>query len=556
MRALTPRMGRLSDRMRVATDAARDLPAPDLSSLRAEIRSLRALLVGTGGGAGAGSDRVRAAIAEYRETGRLADARSARFACWGTRIAEADQPALIEDGDLFAPFLDEVDGYRAMPRPYRRCWRGLLDGYIRYDPDDAPEVGRQNWTLLRTYLNDNLPALERSGLVPDWLRTIDENSNLLTANPCGRYGARLLEDGAEVLDPLRRELSAGDSSWIVRRIFDAQIDAAVAFEDKRFRRALSPVLDLIEDHEFLADKALARILDRYADCASTEVEPGLRDASVGRWGNPWLDRNDKRWGEVAHGTRQMVSSWLKLRFMEDFFRLLSEDGVNDLRRLNFWKRYVDEIDDMHFALGEAAYDDPRPDFQKLKKSMDGRLLRLESGGTPRNNAFIMKIGGHVFVEFGEKGNAMYAFDGEALPFDLRKFYISGNRAALKHPDHVARIVHIDSAGRSWEAKIERRMMELGTGRPGSSKGLGDRAESAVRNPPQSQWKPAEMRSPYADPNADHVAFLSAYGIKSVDSRDKGGSLWAYAPVVGPASGELRKRGFAWSERRGAWYTKA
>ena len=45
--------------------------------------------------------------------------------------------------------------------------------------------------------------------------------------------------------------------------------------------------------------------------------------------------------------------------------------------------------------------------------MKGRLLRLESGG--RNNAFIMRIGGHVVVEFGEKGNAMFAFNGRLAP---------------------------------------------------------------------------------------------------------------------------------------------
>ena len=49
----------------------------------------------------------------------------------------------------------------------------------------------------------------------------------------------------------------------------------------------------------------------------------------------------------------MVSSWLKLRLIEDFFGLLSEDGINDQRRINFWKRYVDRISDMHFALGDC-----------------------------------------------------------------------------------------------------------------------------------------------------------------------------------------------------------
>jgi hypothetical protein len=554
MRALTPRAIRLGERMRAAGEAAlRNVPSADLTSLAAEIRSLRAILGGTGAGVGAPPDRVREAIAEYRRTGRLADVRSARLVCWGTTVRNSGQPPLIEDGDRFEPLIDEVDGFRAMRRPYRRCWRGLLDGYIGYDPDAGPEVGRRNWTLLRTYLNDNLPELERSGRSPDWLHVIDEHANILGERPCDRYGAELLEDGAGVIEPLWRELSAGDSSWIGRRIFEAQIEAAVAFDDRRLRSVMSRVLTLIEEHPLLADDALARILDRYAGCASTEIEPDLRDASVARWGNPWLERNDTRWTLVEAETRQMVSSWLKLRLIEDFFGLLSEDGINDQRRIDFWKRYVDRISDMHFALGDAAYSDNRPDFRSLRQSMKGRLLRLESGG--RNNAFIMRIGGHVVVEFGEKGNAMFAFDAGSLPFDLRRASVAGNRTALKHPSHVARMVHTDSAGERWERKIERRMAELGAGRPTEQAGRSPASQAVIPRTKPTEWRAPEARSTQAPP-ADHVAFLARSGIKTLDSRDKGGTLWAYAPGKGPASAELIRRGFVWSERRGAWYLKA
>lgn len=554
MRALTPRSIRLGDRMRAAGEAAlRNVPPADLTSLSAEIRSLCAILGGTGSGVGAPPDRVREAITEFRRTGRLADARSARLVCWGTTVRGSGQPPLIEDGDRFEPLIDEVDGFRAMRRPYRRCWRGLLDGYIGYDPDSGPEVGRRNWTLLRTYLNDNLPDLERSGRAPDWLQVVDEHANILGEDPCGRYGAELLEDGAGVIEPLRRELSAGDSSWIGRRIFEAQIEAAVAFDDGRLRRVMPRLLALIDEHPLLADDALARVLDRYADGASTEIEPDLRDASVGRWGNPWLERNDTRWTLVEPETRQMVSSWLKLRLIEDFFGLLSEDGINDQRRINFWKRYVDRISDMHFALGDAAYHDTRPDFRVLRQSMKGRLLRLESGG--RNNAFIMRIGGHVVVEFGEKGNAMFAFDAGSLPFDLRRDSIAGNRTALKHPAHVARMVHTDSARDRWEHKIDRRMAELGSGRSTDQPGRSRSPSPVGSNAESTGWRVPEAL-PVQAPPSDHIAFLARSGIRALDSRDKGGTVWAYAPEKGPASAELIRRGFTWSQRRGAWYLKA
>lgn len=589
MRPLSGRAARMRDRMAAASASILGgMPEPDLTDIRAEVRALRALVGGAGAASGDSLDRIGAAVASFRETGRLPDTRAARLVCWGTRIATPSQPALLDDGDRFAPFLDEVDGYRTFPRPYRSCWRGLLDGYLRYDPDKAVKAGRSNWGLLREYLNDNLPGLERRGQPPDWLAVVDEHANILTEDPCGRYGAGLVEGSDDPMESLRRELSAGDSSWLVRRIFEAQIAAAVEFDDRRLRRALPRVLGLIDAHPLLADAALARILDRYADVVPLEVEPGLRDASVTRWGNPWLGWNDKKWTQVRVGTRQMVSSWLKMRFIETFFGLLSEDKANDQRRIAFWKKQVDDIDDMYFALGESAYTDPRPDFRALHQEMKGRLLKLENGGGARNNAFIMRIGGHVFVEFGEKGNAMFAFDGGQLPFDLSRRSISGNRSALKHSSNVARVIHMDSAGESWERKIEREMRRLGARPPAAkaatmpSRDSGSPPSPSVPSPPPaptggastSSWSAARpttpswladasVRRPTAEtarassptPVQDPAAFLRAQGIRSIDLRDRGGALWAYVAKNDPTSTELARRGFAWAERKKAWWLK-
>lgn len=381
---------------------------------------------------------------------------------------------------------------------------------------------------------------------------MDEHSNLLTEDPCGRYGDELLDGESRILDDLRRDISAGDTSWISQRIFEAQIEAAVRSDDRRLRTVLPTVVELIEGHSLLADEALSRVLDRYADCSSPDIEPSLRDASVARWGNPWLERNDSRWTLVRTSTRSMISSWLKLRLIEDFFGLLSEDGLNDQRRINFWKRYVDQISDMHFALGDAAFRDPRPDFKALRQSMKGRLLELADGGGARNNAFIMRIGGHVYVEFGEQGNAMFAFDAAQLPFDLSKSYVSGNRSALKHPSNVARIIHKDAGGERWERKIERSITALSAGRTGAAPRTAVPVSVSAKPSPtvRAPHAPAEKRAV-----GDLSAFLSQHGIKTSDLREKGGMLWAYAPRFGPASTELAKRGFTWADRRGAWYLR-
>lgn len=583
MRDLSPRSVRLAERMQaVAAAALRTVPEPELGQLRIEVRRLRTMLGGAGSGSGEPPDRLREEVARFRETGTLPDVRAARLVCWGTTLRNGREPALIEDAERFPGLIGEVDGYRDMVRPFRRCWRGLLDGYVRYDPQaaTAPEAGRRNWSILREYLNDNLPSLERAGSVPDWLSTIDEHANLLGERPCERYGSALLDGDAAVLEPLRRDLAIGDSSWLTRRIVEAQVDAAVACDDRRLSRVMPVVVALLAEHPLLADDGLARVLDRWARCRPVHVEADLRDLSVSRWGNPWLERNETQWTRVEADTRQMVSSWLKLSLIEKFFSLLSEDKLNDQRRVAFWKRYVDRIDDMHFALGEAAHSSPSADFRALRKAMAGRLLRLDNGGGARNNAFIMRMGDRIFVEFGEHGNAVFAFDAADAPFDLRRPSVSGNKSALKHPSRLDRITHTDG-GERWEGKIERWIRDV-QGRPPARRSRAvpsasprsaapaqsiatPRQSAALPSPPPlPAWASPEPRS--ASPTSpvgsqavradDLQAFMAAHRIKSVDSRDKGGSLWAYAPERGPATAELRRQGFAWSDRRGAWYLKS
>lgn len=558
MPSLRPPARQLAELMDRASSAAfHDFPEPDLVSLRAIKRDLVRLLGDSGGPVTVSQDRLKLELARFRTSGVLSDARSARLVCWGTTIADKSHPALIEDAERFRPLIDQVDGFRALPRPFRRCWRGLLDGYLRYDPAGENKIAHRNWLTLRDYLHDNLAGLERSGQLPDWLITIDQHANILTDKPCARYGAALLAGDHDVIEPLRRDLSAGDSSWLVREIFEAQIDAAVSLDDRRFRGILGDVLDLIARHNVLADRALARLLDRYATSNDPVVEPVLRDAAVERWGNPWLERNDTRWTLVKADTRKMISAWLKLHLMEDFFRLLSHDGINDQRRLEFWKQRIDRISDMYFALGDDAYDDPRPDFRMLRKAMAGRLLRLEASGPPSNNAFIMRIGQHMFVEFGEKGNAMFAFDVANLPFNLSRSYISGNKSALKHPSNVARVIHNDTSER-WELKAKRVIEELERG------GVGTRSRPAPSAPSATSGNISSRQSPvFAPPSSasasspskssDPVAFLTSVKIRFIDQRPKGGALWANVPAESPWALDLGKLGFVWSSRRGAWY---
>ena len=173
----------------------------------------------------------------------------------------------------------------------------------------------------------------------------------------------------------------------------------------------------------------------------------------------------------------------------------------------------------------------------------------------------MRIGQHMFVEFGEKGNAMFAFDIADLPFDLSKHYIAGNRSALKHPSHIARIIHND-AGERWESKAKRVIDDLAKGgstgrrQPAQPSFLQNLRPAYPTMPPPAFGRPSTVKPTPANSPFDPVALLVAKEIRFSDLRAKGGALWAYAPQHGPLAEGLKKSGYAWSDRRGAWYLKS
>jgi hypothetical protein len=243
----------------------------------------------------------------------------------------------------------------------------------------------------------------------------------------------------------------------------------------------------------------------------------------------------------------MVTGWLKLKLMRDFFRLLSADGTNDRRRLEFWLQYMDQISDMYFALGGDALYSADPDFKQIRAEMKGRLLYLHASGSPSNNAFLMSIGNYMLVEFGEKGNAFFAFDKRSgLPFKLDG-YIAGNTTQLKHDSYELRLRHADTNEGTWEERFRRELEErLNI----SSDHHGGARPRTPASAPKSKTSPsAESLS-----EAAFAQFVQTHALRIADKRKVGGALWVY---VGKAdtfvTKQLKAWGFKYNEHKTAWW---
>ena len=128
-----------------------------------------------------------------------------------------------------------------------------------------------------------------------------------------------------------------------------------------------------------------------------------------------------QWGDFTEAQIEIMRIWLVSADLEKYFSIEVKDKI----RLKFWKRYIKYIKEVRY-------------FERLKQ------------------AIVMLTDEHIFIEFGEKGNAAYCH---------RKDYISFNEinrlstnSKLKDGDEA--VFFIPHSG-NWEIKLKTRLYELG-----------------------------------------------------------------------------------------------
>lgn len=481
-------------------------------------------------------DQQLDAVRRFWQNQEIASFRDAYLLSWGLCLPHKPSGAcVLEDRSRLEAVLGGVDSWSERPSAFRRCYQGLAKSYFTYDPfgDNARAATRNNWKLLREYLHDKNGLIKDKQVNPAWVATAIGNRQLFGENPCAPYIDELLQGDASAIDHLCEELGIAKASWFLRELVLAQIRGATQLSDNQFKGLLPRMLELLANNNVLRDRGLVMLLDRYVKVPGMHLQQHLRDWSVLWWGNPWLPSNETRWGGVMPEARSMVSEWLKKEFIETFFTKLAEDGLGDRRRMEFWTRYVKAIDHIEFALGSTARNARDQDFVVLRKKMDGLICHLDASGS--NNAFIMRMGDLVAVEFSGMGNALYGYDARrtipfntAEPLRLPQYDHNSlkqkNRSILwlSHQDGIngwARWEHMFEATLREEFGIKRvarpSTEPLSTPPPGSIPL--PREQSAVED------APAEVPRHYSRFALNKLAH--GLGLHIEDRTPKGGSLW-------------------------------
>ena len=498
---------------------------------------------------------IAVAVIDFLKGGQLTSYQDIKYVCFGIATPYGTPPTkLIEEDSLFPKLLKSVEAIAVEPRKFRRCYQGLLKGYFRYPGLQTDSVvGQKNWFLLRDFLAEHCQSLKNQKPAIEWAQALYEHRNLLADSPCKPYGKALLTGDMSVVEELKTRLGIDDDTWVMNELVLAQVQAATVLQDKDFVLQVLPLVQLLEKHPLLLTKGLAILINRYEQCLDRPEHHALRDVSIREWKSPWLESNKPFWhAQVGEAATEMISVWLKKRTIRDFFELLQADGQADRQRMEFWLQYAEQIDDIWLALGDHSLYNNKPDYKRIRQNMMGRYMALTGGSYTQDNAFLMRIGGFVFIEFGKQNNACHVFSADNLPFQFGQKTVLGTRQGLKndeHPGHQAKLMHKDG----WQLEFSNRIRTFAAVTPSQSQRVMN-AQSV--NPSKIRQVNKKTQGSSSNTSTEMYQlqkFCKVFGFQIDDRRSKGGALWVRAPEHHPvATQKLLNYGFTYTEGKGWW----
>ena len=123
-------------------------------------------------------------------------------------------------------------------------------------------------------------------------------------------------------------------------------------------------------------------------------------AEKGKW--TLFDKKDKELQKKVETARQIVNFWLIQDYINEIFQTL----IVDPRRKYFWLKLTKSISDVK-VIGPADGKRRLSRIESLKDSLD--FCFKITGSQTSAYAFVMTIGSYKFIEFSEKGNALYIY---------------------------------------------------------------------------------------------------------------------------------------------------
>ena len=391
-----------------------------------------------------------------------------------------------------------------------------------------------------------------------------DNKNLLSENdPCGPYVEADLEGLETAIAALREKLRL-QNSWVFEELYDRQIKFICEQDDAKFLSSLDKAIEFLSALPALTHQGLAELLKRYFELVDKPVHETLKEFAIESWGSPSLpSKAEASWNLVPQPVKGMVQEWVAREDLQDFFTVIKDDAEVDSRRLDYWMRFIKQIQFAKIYLGDDYFYSSNPDIIEIKRKRGedrlGRLIGTIYDG--ENNAILMRIGSYLFVEFSQKGNAAYGYSEGSQQFNIE----DKNKSAQQLKDRRRAPFRGLHSG-SWEGRFDQKLSQLG---------VYPDDDADLYYPPtnvQSTSKPYKESSHGKAPSAsvvkDHKVkgadFFELYtlpdlakkhGAKIEDNRSKNGNLWVRSPVEIKSTvfqSMMTENGFKYLRGKGWW----
>lgn len=456
---------------------------------------------------------------------------------------------------------------------WRLTWHGLLFSYFNYEPSQSQDPSaRLGWKALRAFLERTWPLVDRDAketIIPDWVGVLRREATVLSAQPAQKYAQDYLTENTEPVDRLAADLGIPPSSWFWHALVLEAVRSATDKSDSEFRALLPRLIQLIEGKPAFRDDAIELILIRFHACKDSTPDDRLRDyvVSPSVWKNPKLRDAGiaTAWNRVPDPVWMMVLGWVNKRNLKDFFDILAARNQADEGRLAFWSNYLEQITwtRLVFSAETMQLKNRNPAIRDLIAREQGAYAALTAKRDV--DAFMMKIGNFIIIEFSRKPNACYVYSESTLPFERHKRTYQGTTDDLAYGFHggcAARIVHREG----WEAKAGNELRALGIlpdkpgARPAGRVRVAARTQSTAPTARTTQQASAGVAT--GEVSIPQLRQLVARypGARISDRRGdpevlwNGGRLWVEDPNQNAnLSRELEALGFRWATSRSAWY---
>lgn len=473
----------------------------------------------------------------------------------------------------FPDLLSEYEAEAQRGDLWRLTWHGLLYSYFNYEPSQNKDSSaQQGWQALRAFLERTWPLVDREAretIVPDWVGVLRRESTVLSAHPVKKYTQDYLTENTEPVDRLAADLGIPPSSWFWHSLVLEAARSATANNDSEFRALLPRLIQLIEGKPAFRDDAIELILIRFHACRDSTPDDRLRDyvVSPSVWKNPKLRDAGiaTAWNRVPDPVWMMVLGWVNKRNLKDFFDILAARNQADEGRLAFWSNYLEQITwtRLVFSAETMQLKNRNPAIRDLIAREQGAYAGLSEKRDV--DAFMMKIGNFIIIEFSRKPNACYVYSESTLPFDRHKRTYLGTTDDLAYGFHggcAARIIHREG----WEGRAGYELRALGI-LPDKA-GVKPTGRVRVVAPTQSTASTARAtQMPSIESATGKVSMpqlrelVAEYPGARIDDRrgntdgpSSGGRLWVEDPKQNARlAQELRMLGFRWANSRSAWY---